>query len=157
MRSESLTDKQRGLLSKVEGLRRKVVKEATKKNKEKLEEWLNISRKNKYWYGALRKLEWQVQKKNVNLSDNIFTFRPSGIRVKDPNYTPTLVAMSHIPIVGYLKRKLSPRECLNLQSFNSNFILPENDKDTYKQVGNAVNKKMISACINLLINKKPLF
>ena len=65
--------------------------------------------------------------------------------------------MSHIPIVGYLKRKLSPRECLNLQSFNSNFILPENDKDTYKQVGNAVNKKMISACINLLINKKPLF
>jgi hypothetical protein len=38
MRSESLTDKQRGLLSKVEGLRRKVVKEATKKNKEKLEE-----------------------------------------------------------------------------------------------------------------------
>jgi DNA (cytosine-5)-methyltransferase 1 len=126
-------------------------------NKEILEEWLNTSRKNKHWYGALRKLEWQVQNKNVNLSDNIFTFRPSGIRVKDPNYTPTLVAMSHIPIVGFLKRKLSPRECLNLQSFNPDFILSENDKDTYKQAGNAVNKKMINACINLLINKKPLF
>lgn len=126
-------------------------------NKDKLEEWLNMSRENKHWYGALRKLEWQVQKKNVNLSDNIFTFRPSGIRVKDPNYTPTLVAMSHIPIVGYLQRRLSPRECLNLQSFDSDFKLSKNDKDTYKQAGNAVNKKMINACINLLINHKPLF
>tara|TARA_Y100001958_G_scaffold71691_1_gene48345 strand:+ start:108 stop:1529 length:1422 start_codon:yes stop_codon:yes gene_type:complete len=126
-------------------------------NKKILTEWLNTSRENKHWYGALRKLEWQVQNKNVNLSDNIFTFRPSGIRVKDPNYTPTLVAMSHIPIVGFLKRKLSPRECLNLQSFNSDFKLSENDKDTYKQAGNAVNKKMINACINLMINKKPLF
>ena len=126
-------------------------------NKKILEEWLNTSRENKHWYGALRKFEWQVQKKNVNLSDNIFTFRPSGIRVKDPNYTPTLVAMSHIPIVGYLRRRLSPRECLNLQSFNYDFKLSENDKDTYKQVGNAVNKKMINACINFMINKKTLF
>jgi DNA (cytosine-5)-methyltransferase 1 len=126
-------------------------------NKKILEEWLNTSRENKHWYGALRKFEWQVQKKNVNLSDNIFTFRPSGIRVKDPNYAPTLVAMSHIPIVGYLRRKLSPRECLNLQSFNSDFKLSENDKDTYKQAGNAVNKKMINACINFMINKKTLF
>ena len=36
-------------------------------------------------------------------------------------------------------RYLTPREVARLQSFPENFILAENDKDAYKQFGNAIN------------------
>lgn len=87
------------------------------------------------------KLEWQVGK--IKKNDSIFNYfiqmRQSGIRVKKPHYFPTLVAISQIPIYGKEKRYITPRECARLQSFPEDFILHSQDKQSYKQFGNAVN------------------
>jgi DNA (cytosine-5)-methyltransferase 1 len=87
------------------------------------------------------KLEWQTGM--IKLNDSIFNhfiqIRQSGIRVKRSKYFPTLVAISQIPIYGKEKRYITPRECARLQSFPDTFILANQDKHSYKQLGNSVN------------------
>jgi DNA (cytosine-5)-methyltransferase 1 len=127
------------------------------KNKGILEKWLLTSRKNKNWFGAVRKFEWQagdLNDENNSLDKCLWTARGSGIRVKKCDYIPTLVAMSMIPIYGPKKRKLIPRELLRLQSFPDNFEYDE--KTIYKQVGNAVNVKMIEQCAKFLLFNESL-
>ena len=46
------------------------------------------------------KYEWQAGPKSRTNWENIFQFRPSGIRVKRGDYFPALVAMAQIPVVG---------------------------------------------------------
>ena len=126
-------------------------------NKNILKEWLKDSRDNELWEGAVRKFEWQAGdlKKNDGMDKILWSARGSGIRVKRLDYIPTLVAMSMIPIYGPENRKLSPKELLKLQSFPENFI--HDEKAIYKQVGNAVNVKMIEKCAGFLIFNKKLF
>lgn len=87
------------------------------------------------------KLEWQVGK--VKPDESIFHYfiqiRQSGIRVKRAKHFPTLVAISQIPIYGKERRYITPRECARLQSFPEDFIMDEEDRNAYKQFGNAVN------------------
>jgi len=95
------------------------------------------------------KYEWQAGPDSRTNWENIFQFRPSGIRVKRGDYFPALVAMAQIPVVGWLKRHLTPKECARIQSFDVDgifgkpFILGELDNQSYKQLGNAVNVNMI--------------
>ena len=127
-------------------------------NKDILESWLLKSRENELWSGAVRKMEWQTGKNNMTMDQVLWSPRGSGVRIKNTNYSPTLVAMaSMIPIYGPKKRELTPRECARLQSFPDSYIIHEEDKIAYKQFGNAVNVKMIEHCANFLINEKPLF
>ena len=63
--------------------------------------------------------------------------------------------MSMIPVYGPESRKLSPKELLRLQSFPDTFEY--NEKNIYKQVGNAVNVKMIEKCARFLILNENLF
>jgi len=129
-----------------------------KKNYNLLNNWLVKSRENKLWSGAVRKMEWQTGINNLSMEQVLWSPRGSGIRIKNINYTPTLVAMtSMIPIYGPESRHLTPRECARLQSFPDNFIIHKSDKIAYKQFGNAVNVTMIEQCVNFLINNKPLF
>jgi len=126
-------------------------------NIEILQDWLLKSRKNKNWFGAVRKFEWQAGDltiENDSLNKCLWTARGSGIRVKKCDYIPTLVAMSMIPIYGPKNRKLSPMELLKLQSFNDNFKYEE--KHIYKQLGNAVNVKMIERCARFLLYNEEL-
>jgi DNA (cytosine-5)-methyltransferase 1 len=57
--------------------------------------------------------------------------------------------MAQIPVVGWLKRHISPRECARIQDFDVDgengepFVLGESDQQSYKQLGNAVNVNMI--------------
>lgn len=122
-----------------------------------LHPWLERSRKNKWWTGAVRKFEWQAG--DLLATDGMHTLlwtpRGSGVRVKRPNYIPTLVAMSMTPVYGPESRKLSPRELLRLQSFPETFVF--NEKSIYKQVGNAVNTTMIERCARFLMRGEPLF
>ena len=123
-----------------------------------LHPWLSESRKNKHWTGAVRKFEWQagdVCEENNRLHKCLWTARGSGIRVKKCDYIPTLVAMSMIPIYGPKNRKLTPIELLRLQSFRDAFKYDE--KHIYKQLGNAVNVKMIEQCAKFLLYNEPLF
>mgnify|MGYP001337551350 CR=1 FL=1 len=95
------------------------------------------------------KYEWQAGPESRTNWENIFQFRPSGIRVKRGDYFPALVAMAQIPVVGWLKRHISPKECARIQDFDVDglhgepFVLGESDQQSYKQLGNAVNVNMI--------------
>lgn len=112
-----------------------------RKYQKDFDEWYNkynIILNKREIYG---KLEWQVGP--ITKNDSIFNYfiqiRQSGIRVKKSDYFPTLVAISQIPIYGKEKRYITPRECARLQSFPDKYILSDNDKISYKQLGNAIN------------------
>jgi len=126
-------------------------------NKNILEQWLITSRQNTNWFGSVRKFEWQAGDllNNDGMHQVLWSARGSGIRVKRCNYIPTLVAMSMVPVYGPETRKLTPRELLRLQSFPDTFKFDE--KTIYKQVGNAVNVKMIEKCAKFLIFNECLF
>ena len=126
-------------------------------NKVVLQKWLDKSRKCENWVGAVRKFEWQAGDllENDGMDNVLWSARGSGIRVKRINYIPTLVAMNTVPVYGPESRTLSPRELLRLQSFPDSFIYEE--KTIFKQVGNAVNVKMIEQCTRFLIHNENLF
>lgn len=127
-------------------------------NKDILEPWLMKSRQQELWFGAVRKMEWQTGRNNLNMKQVLWSPRGSGIRIKCTDYSPTLVAMaSMIPIYGPKSRMLTPRECARLQSFPEDYIIHDNDKVAYKQFGNAVNVKMIEHAAKFLINNDSLF
>lgn len=129
-----------------------------KNNYDILNPWLIKSRKNPLWLGAVRKLEWQAEDADCNIKQLLWSPRGSGVRIKNMNYCPTLVAMaSMIPIYGPQSRYITPRECARLQSFPEDYILHESDKISYSQFGNAVNVKMIERSARFLINNEPLF
>jgi DNA (cytosine-5)-methyltransferase 1 len=132
-------------------------------NKEILSPWLIKSRKFPEWSGAVRKFEWQANDLNAKgqgLGDALaapmlrvlWTPRSSGIRVKRLNYSPTLVAMTNIPIYGPESRHFTPRELLRLQSFPETFIPHEKKNVCYKQIGNSVNVLMIKNALKLLLS-----
>jgi len=122
-----------------------------------LKPWLIESRNNKLWTGAVRKMEWQTGNDRLKIDQVLWSPRGSGIRIKNTNYSPTLVAMaSMIPIYGPKSRYLTPRECARLQSFPEEYIIDREDKVSYRQFGNAVNVKMIERCARFLINEESL-
>jgi DNA (cytosine-5)-methyltransferase 1 len=133
-------------------------REFYKDNRNILKKWLVESRRKKEWIGAVRKMEWQTGINKLNMHQVLWSPRGSGVRVKNIDYSPTLVAMtSMIPIYGPKSRQLTPRECARLQSFPESYIIHNNDKIAYKQFGNAVNVKMIEKSARFLINDEPLF
>ena len=75
-------------------------------------------------------------------NEGIIQFRPSGVRVKKPDFFPALVAIVHTPIVGKYLRKLTPKECSRLQSFPEEFKIISQDNQAYKQFGNSLNVKV---------------
>ena len=113
-------------------------------NRQFIDGWLKKARQNPLFFGAKAKLEWQAgQTKNPNIWNQIFQFRPSGIRIKVNTYFPALVAIVQTSIIGSKKRFLSPRECARLQSFPENFIPDVKQQQAYKQFGNAVNVECV--------------
>ena len=86
-----------------------------------------------------RKLEWQAGDTD-SLWRSFMHFRPSGIRVKSPNYFPALVAINQTSIIGSRRRRLSPREAARLQGFPEWFNFGDQSAAaTYRQLGNSVN------------------
>jgi len=93
-----------------------------------------------------RKFEWQAGA-HKPLAETIMHFRPSGIRAKNPDYVPALVAITQTSILGD-RRRLTPRETARLQGLPDWFEFkqttaqgPVGQKDaaSYKQMGNGVN------------------
>ncbi len=86
-----------------------------------------------------RKLEWQAQDMQ-SIWEGLLQFRPSGLRVKKPNYVPALVAMNQTSIFGPRKRRLTVREGARLQGFPDSYQFGEQaDAKSFKQLGNAVS------------------
>ena len=120
-----------------------------------IDSWLSDAEKIPDFFGAKAKLEWQTSEKcgpDMSIWDYLFQLRPSGIRVKKATYFPALVAMVQIPVVGKLKRTLTPRECARLQSFPDSFIYDEKEQQAYKQFGNSVNVEVVKLFAEFLLD-----
>lgn len=115
-------------------------------NKSFIDNWFKEYGIRKKYKPTMRKFEWQAGSKMKSVFDGIIQFRTSGIRVKLPTESPSLVAMIHLPIIGPLKRTISVREAARLQSFPDDFLFNESSKLAFKQLGNAVNVKVIENC-----------
>jgi len=94
-----------------------------------------------------QKFEWNVGTDCESIKEGIIQIRQSGIRLKRPNYYPSLVAMSNTPIIWDNKvnkyRYITPKEAARLQSFDKNYTFSDSDSISYRQLGNSVNVQLI--------------
>lgn len=88
-----------------------------------------------------QKLEWNCGNKiPLKMNDKILQFRPSGIRVKTPNFSPALVITStQIPIFPWLGRYMTHREAASLQCMDKLKEFPNTTAKAFRAFGNAVN------------------
>lgn len=94
-----------------------------------------------------QKFEWNCGTDCKSLKEGIIQIRQSGVRVKRPNYFPSLVAMNNTPIIWdehvHKYRYFTPKESAKLQSFKSDYKFSDSDAVTYRQLGNSVNVKLV--------------
>ncbi len=111
-----------------------------------LDKW--ISKYNVWdWFPTHRKFEWSVGE-NIKFNDSLIQFRPSGIRAVKPTMHPTITTIiNQTAIIPSLNRKASIDELKWLQSFPSDFKLPENYGKSVKVLGNSVNVKVVDMII----------
>ncbi|WP_391591589.1 DNA (cytosine-5-)methyltransferase [[Mycoplasma] cavipharyngis] len=124
-------------------------------NKEFIDQWWEQNKSLLSKSLIYQKLEWNAGKEIKSFKNVIIQFRHSGIRTKKCDSFPTLTAITSIPIGFDHKirkyRYLTVKEGAILQSFNSDFKFLENDLISFKQLGNAVNVKIIELLANKLI------
>lgn len=105
-----------------------------------LARWLRVTRT---FPESRQKLEWQAQDAE-SLWDCVVSLRPSGLRAKRMTHLPALVAITQTPILGPLRRRLSPREAARLQGLPDEFDFgAQRDALSYKQMGNGVNTGVV--------------
>lgn len=104
-----------------------------------------------------RKLEWQSLP-NLSIWDSLIQLRPSGLRVKTPNYIPSLVAITQTPIFGPLRRRLSVKEVARMQGLPKLFNFgSQSELISYKQLGNGVNTAVVWHVLkNLVLQNQDL-
>ena len=113
-----------------------------KENRSWIDPWLPRIRQ---FPSSLQKFEWNCKGEKRDIWSFIIQFRASGVRVKRPTTAPSLVAMTstQIPIIGWERRYMTPRECSRLQSMRKLKHLPEAMTKVYRALGNAVNVKVV--------------
>ena len=106
---------------------------------------------------SFQKLEWNNKDGERSIWKHLVQIRASGVRVKKPDYAPALVSASdsQIPVVPWLKRYLSVKECARLQCMDD-LLMPESIYDSYEALGNAVNVKVVQLIAEQLLKCTPM-
>lgn len=128
-------------------------------NNLKINTFLEKNVNDKYYYTQKLKVYNLVKNevtKNVNEHNVIYQYRRVYVRENKSNCCPTLTANMgsgghNVPLIKDNNgiRKLTPRECFNLQGFPQDYKLPQNlsDSKLYKLAGNAVSVPVVDLII----------
>lgn len=109
---------------------------------------------NSYYYTPEKNKFYDELEKNITNKDTVYQWRRVYVRENKSGLCPTLTANMgtgghNVPLVytDHGIRKLTPRECFNLQGFPGDFQLPEDmaKSHLYKQAGNSVVVPVIKA------------
>lgn len=122
-------------------------------NKEWIDPWLPKILK---FPSSLQKFEWNIKGGERNIWDYVIQFRASGVRVKRRTTAPSLIAMTdtQVPIIGWEKRYMTPRECAKLQSLDGLKELPKSANRAFAALGNAVNSKVVEMVARALLAER---
>lgn len=133
----------------------------------KLENVIDFSSKkeDKYYYTSTKYPKYFSEKINLERDiteiNQIYQIRRGMyVRKNMNNVCPTLTANMgtgghNVPLIltSHGIRKLTPKECFDLQGFPNDFILPQiRDSYLYKQAGNSVSVPVIERIANNIIN-----
>lgn len=105
---------------------------------------------------SYQKMEWNAQGEERDIDNFVLQARASGLRIKRPTTSPSLIAFTQtqIPILGSNltgeRRYMTPTECAELQSLGD-IQLPPSELDAYKALGNAVNARVVQAIAERLL------
>ena len=127
--------------------------------KRKVSEFLEDTVNKKYYYTSSSS-PWELLTSANMKKDTVYQYRRVYVRENKNNVCPTLTANMgtgghNVPIIRDAKgiRKLTPRECFNLQGFPQTYVLPKTLSDTnlYKLAGNAVSVPVVKLIAERLV------
>ncbi|WP_448129379.1 DNA (cytosine-5-)-methyltransferase [Stenotrophomonas rhizophila] len=130
-------------------------REFYQENRSWIDPWLARWRPQEF-YSSFQKMEWNAQGESRDIDNFVLQVRASGLRVKRPTTSPSLIAFTQtqVPILGANltgeRRYMTPAECAELQCLGE-IQLPASDLDAYKALGNAVNARVVKAIAERLL------
>ncbi len=122
------------------------------RNKKWIKPWLERIRE---FPPSLQKFEWNCKGESRDIWQFVIQFRASGVRIKRPTNAPSLVAMTttQVPVIGWERRYMTPRECSRLQSMEELSHLPTAQTRVYRALGNAVNVEVVRRIASELVRQ----